>query len=387
MRVLWIAASAVSRKGGGGTTYADGLQRALALAIPGLELIEAGSPGTRRSFPIRVRRHLASLARSLLSGLPSAALYHRYSHVAAELAGIVRDQSPDIVIFDSAESMIYRDVVPGAGVLVAHNVEGDIIAEQVRALPQPFRGLLEYGFREIEKYRNFERSGALATGAVITISAVDRAVFSEWLPDRPVTQVLPCFGPAAAAGCHRVQRKDAGPVRVVFPAKFSWAPNRQGIEWFIDEIWPAVEPDTELHLFGDGSERYTNPANHIVGHGFVPTVADIWRDADVSIVPTFGGSGLNIKMCEALYHGVPVITTPLAVDRLGFRPTVGLYECANVDAWRQAISGHQLRNIADRKPLRETSICFSDEAAAATWRELLAEFGSSDAVRLHAVGA
>lgn len=371
MRVIWVSVKAIGNNASGGSIYGAGLRRALSIADPDLEIIEVGGPESKGGLASRIARYLTCAVRAALNGESSMLLYHQHKSIYKELTALVQKQRPDLVIFNGAENMLYRDAVPGPHLLIAHNIESDIIAEKVHALPQPLRAILEHGFREIEKYQEFERSNAQKMDSVITISAPDQELISGWLADQPVVQVFPGFGSASNAGRFRKPQSSVGPIRLVFPATFSWEPNRHGIEWFIREIWPHSAPELELHLFGQGSERYSQPALRIEGHGFVPSVEEIWRDADIAIIPTFSGSGLNVKMCEALYNGIPIIVTPLAMSRLGFTPPYGIRTCQDIVDWREALSEPNARELASQPPPLETSLLFSDEAAADKIRHII----------------
>ena len=225
MRVLWISVNLVGRQEGGGSVYSEGLQRAMAIAVPDIEICELGAPGPEKMYLVRRLRRLMSFARSLVDWRSSSAINIRHRRVANQIRQIVASQRPDLTIFDTSESMVYRDIAPGPALLVAHNVEGDIFAMRVAGLPQPIRGIVTHGLKEIEKHRRFERQGTRTLDGVIAISAADRSIFADWIPDRPVVQILPCCGPASAAGTCAGKRSDNERIRVVFPAKFSWPPN------------------------------------------------------------------------------------------------------------------------------------------------------------------
>ena len=60
--------------------------------------------------------------------------------------------------------------------------------------------------------------------------------------------------------------------------------------------------------------------------GYVPDIQTFWSSIDVFVAPILSGSGINVKVCEALANGVPVVALPHAVR--GFTENVML--CSGV---------------------------------------------------------
>jgi glycosyltransferase involved in cell wall biosynthesis len=70
----------------------------------------------------------------------------------------------------------------------------------------------------------------------------------------------------------------------------------------------------KLHIagsFDSGDSEQKNANSTIVYHGFVEDPADFMRSHGILLTPVRTGSGVRIKLLEALSLGVPCITTPL----------------------------------------------------------------------------
>lgn len=105
----------------------------------------------------------------------------------------------------------------------------------------------------------------------------------------------------------------------VLVGNFRYTPNRNGIEWFLERVWPRVHgevPSASLLIAGAGSEAYTRPEN-VRGLGFVDRLEDIYDRACAAIVPVRFGGGSNIKLVEALSFGVPVVMTERSASAFG----------------------------------------------------------------------
>lgn len=81
-------------------------------------------------------------------------------------------------------------------------------------------------------------------------------------------------------------------------------------KWQID-IWSVGKNDS----LGDVERRELESLG-VVMLGFVSDISEIYRQADLAIIPYGFGSGVKIKVVEAFAHGLPVVTTSLGVDGL-----------------------------------------------------------------------
>lgn len=88
-----------------------------------------------------------------------------------------------------------------------------------------------------------------------------------------------------------------------------------GLLWFLEEIFPSiVKRFNDVKLLVGGSickvlKETTLPAN-VKLLGFVENPSDFFKLADVSINPTYQGTGLKIKTFESVAYGKVTMTHP-----------------------------------------------------------------------------
>ncbi len=101
-----------------------------------------------------------------------------------------------------------------------------------------------------------------------------------------------------------------GPPRVGFLAS-SYPPNRDGLQWFLREVWPQLTGcGLSLHVFGTVCRALTQVDDATVhARGTVEDVATAYGEMDMVINPVRFGAGLKIKSVEALGHGLPLVTS------------------------------------------------------------------------------
>jgi glycosyltransferase involved in cell wall biosynthesis len=107
---------------------------------------------------------------------------------------------------------------------------------------------------------------------------------------------------------------------LIFVGGFKHSPNVDGILWFINEIFPLVLkeiPEMKLTIIGSdiplditlASFKYSQ--NIVIPDHFVtdPELAEYYKNARICIVPLRYGAGVKGKVVEAMYYGVPIIST------------------------------------------------------------------------------
>lgn len=145
--------------------------------------------------------------------------------------------------------------------------------------------------------------------ALIAIQGMESKIFSTIFPEKPVV----------------VARMAASPVslpravgRTVLFVGSAHQANLQGLRWFITEAWPAVlreVPDALLLVAGgicDVLSTAEGPRVQLLGR--MDSLRDAYGQARVVIAPILRGSGLKIKILEAVSFGSPVVTTSVGAE-------------------------------------------------------------------------
>lgn len=112
---------------------------------------------------------------------------------------------------------------------------------------------------------------------------------------------------------------------VLFIATLSWEANVDGIVWFLNKIWTLVlakEPQAMLKITGrnpdkrilDAAEKFSS----VELTGFVENLVPLYNRARAYVVPLRFGSGIKVKLLNAMYAGVPVVTTEVGCEGLDF---------------------------------------------------------------------
>ncbi|HAQ72225.1 MAG TPA: hypothetical protein DCR48_14725 [Flavobacteriales bacterium] len=131
---------------------------------------------------------------------------------------------------------------------------------------------------------------------------------------------------------------------VFYAGTLSWEPNRDGIHWFIQNCWPKIyakEPNAILNVCGSGSDKalsslmkQTKGVNPL---GFVDDLEPIMQKCRCAIVPLRFGSGMKIKTFDALYRGLPLVTTSVGAEGIEIENKKHAYIVDEIDAFAETV--------------------------------------------------
>lgn len=111
------------------------------------------------------------------------------------------------------------------------------------------------------------------------------------------------------------RRNPSMPPRIGFIGNLQYPPNRDGVLWFLESVWPRILrriPDVRLRLAGAGSEREIwQPFQNVDRLGWLADVENEMAAWSLAIVPLFVGGGTRIKIAEAFSRKCPVVSTRL----------------------------------------------------------------------------
>jgi glycosyltransferase involved in cell wall biosynthesis len=326
-RVLWLSNETPDVAGQGG-------QRRQYFQIR--ELVEAGHEvavgslsGPQDDTSIRA---LAPVSR-----LPAP--WHRWSRLGfgrarrPELSAFLSRSADRVVVAHTESWWTFRHHLldMDAPVLVdMHNVLSEWYARGRRALAS-------------SRWARVEREIAAHAQAVSVCSERERAALDRVVgtvgPSRMF--VLP-HGVDPAAWTSAVPLADE-PVLRMF-GSWDWKPNRAGLQWFLDEVWPGLEGDVRCEIAGTGTEwvgDHALPGVEVVGR--VPDLPGFLAGARAVAVPVRDGVGAPVKYAEALASGVPVVAT---TDGAPLRHDLAALVSDDAAEWRAWLSA----NVASDGP-------------------------------------
>jgi glycosyltransferase involved in cell wall biosynthesis len=112
---------------------------------------------------------------------------------------------------------------------------------------------------------------------------------------------------------------------LLFVGALGYAPNRDGILWFVRHVWPLLRQGgpwpLRFQIAGRSAGAEITGLENIEGIEVLGPVTDldpVYAQATLAIAPLHTGAGTRIKVIEAAAHGVPMIATAIATRGLDF---------------------------------------------------------------------
>ena len=146
--------------------------------------------------------------------------------------------------------------------------------------------------------------------AVLAIQEKEAGFVADHVPDTRAILVPMPAEPVAAA-------QSGADDTVMFVAS-NTAPNIVGLEWFLEEVWPqvlAARPACRLHVAGTAYRAFVGRAFlNVEFLGLVDDLDALYSATGVVISPLTFGSGLKIKLIEALAKGKAIVATSITLQ-------------------------------------------------------------------------
>jgi|GEM_PF-3055548 len=232
---------------------------------------------------------------------------------------------PDVVQIESPFLLPYASQVKNARVVLRSlNVEFRIWETLAKSERNPFRRFaLQSIARSLRKYELREMN---KLDAILPISKEDRDDFAGCngpMHVVPCGVTLPVLSGAAAPS----------PPLVGFIGALDYRPNQEALRWILDDLWPRVlqrEPNARLEIAGSGPPFRGVDYNVADAQSFIKKLA-------VVIAPLFAGSGMRIKVLEAMSLAKPIVATTLGARGIDVEPDRDILIADDADSFADAV--------------------------------------------------
>ncbi len=232
------------------------------------------------------------------------------------MAEAVRHWRPDVAVVQMVRCGWAADEIrrTNAGLPVIFDAI-DCMALHYRRAAASAGGLIGPAYRwEAERCRR--RETELVAAAAVSTAVSGRDLQALGADNRGVVVAV-----ASGADVALDDPASAEPI-VLLSGNLGYRPTVRAALWFADRIWPRIrhrEPAAKLILAGArpaAAVRKLASAPGIEVFGDVDDLGTFLARARVAIAPMASGSGVPIKILEALAAGVPVVADPWSAGGL-----------------------------------------------------------------------
>lgn len=235
-----------------------------------------------------------------------------------KLAQILQQEEFDVVHVESIFLTPYLPVIRrysrASVILRAHNVEHLIWRRASSSERNPFkRWYLKHLSLTLAAY---EREHINEYDGVISITENDAAQLRGMGCRKPMEAIPFGITPETPA------QAEEEPNSLFHLGSMDWMPNQEGVKWFLSRVWPQVHermPQWVLYLAGRRmpSELMNMNKEGVRVVGEVPDAMYFMASKQINVVPLLSGSGIRVKIIEAMSLGKTVITTTVGAEGIG----------------------------------------------------------------------
>ena len=172
---------------------------------------------------------------------------------------------------------------------------------------------------EIERMKELELAAVSSVTCAFYPSFEEKKYLNNILPNATINVIPPYLYDTV----QMKNKKSFGDRKGILFVGSSHGPNRDGLSWFINEVFPLVIkelPDLVLYVAGSHIDKTITreSSSNIKILGFVPeeNLDVLYSSVRLTIAPLRYGAGIKGKVVDAIYHGVPVITTTIGAEGL-----------------------------------------------------------------------
>jgi len=303
----------------------------------------------------------------LLVNLFQKKSYHIWRYGSSDkfkekLIELLKNNRFDIVQLEGLYLAPYLNVIrensKAKVVLRAHNIEYEILERYAEWEKSLLKKLwLKIQARRLKKY---ELGVLNSFDGIVAITDRDAKIFKESGCRIPI-HVAPAGIEIENYNPSEGKESDS----LFFIGALDWFPNQQGIEWFLKNVWPRVYekfPNLKFYIAGRNphlwkfSKKISKfPNVELIGE--VEDAREFMGSKGVMIVPVFSGSGIRVKIIEAMAMGKIVVTTSVGIEGIDYGCVNSVLIADTVDEFIEK-TVFALMEVKNRNQDRETTLSF-----------------------------
>ena len=252
--------------------------------------------------------------------LPYTIVRHHDERLLARAIELIRDGAMDVMLIEDVCMAHYprllEDAAPIPAFLRGHNVTTTLMQRYYESQRNP---VLRYlGWRQYVKFARYDRAVLDTVDGVSQISPTDAAEVDR-MNSRLKNHVLYSGVDLDDFAFNPPQEREED--LIVHVGSLDPITKLPAMLWFYDNVLPKIRqrrPRARLELAGrtpQCSLWHKDPMDVVV-HGQVPDVGPFLAKGSVFIAPQFVGSGIRIKILNAMATGNAVVCTRVACEGL-----------------------------------------------------------------------
>jgi len=219
----------------------------------------------------------------------------------------------------------------------AHNIEHQVWEKLARQKSDPFKKW--YLKLLAKRIKNYELGLLNLFDAIVTFTQQDKQSLLDFGARIPVT-VLPI---GINISLYRPDLSKTDFSGVFFLGSLDWMPNREGVEWFMDNFHKEItDGDLKAKLYIAGHnipEEYDDyeVLGKVFIHGEVDDALEFVNSKAIMIVPLLSGGGMRVKILEGMAMQKCIISTSAGAEGINIENGKNIIIANTTDEFYRAL--------------------------------------------------
>ena len=216
-------------------------------------------------------------------------------------------------------------------------------------------------------YKSIELATLKKYNAIITVTENDREKLKTLLPEKEVFSshlFIPKSTKALFDENFNFNKK------FVFVGSGCHYPNLDGIQWFLSSFWNKIHEknkDFEFHIIGNWKKnqiaQYIKKYKNVYFDGYVNDLYDAISNC-IMIIPLRIGSGMRMKIMDAINAKIPFVSTTVGIEGLDFKSGIDCLVADGIefaDAILEMATNVFLQQMVIKNALHVSDVLYSTE--------------------------
>lgn len=263
--------------------------------------------------------NIQNILKQLFSTRKNPFIAERFYNAKAanKINDILAQQTFDIIQLEGPYMGVYLSLIKertkAPVILRAHNLESQIWARQAAQASGLKKILLKQMTKGIAR---FEEKIATQCQGIVCITDNDCKHFKRITNHIPL-HVTPYGIDTSDMSAERQAAKNT----IGYLGALDWRPNQEGLIWFFENIWEALQkqhPQLNIEIAGRNAPShfiaFLKKQKNVTFLGEIPEASAFLNKQQLLIVPLLSGSGMRVKIIQAMQCKVPIVATPVAAE-------------------------------------------------------------------------
>lgn len=322
----------------------------------------------------------------LFSKLPYTATRFIHKKFEKELIDILKTQSFDVIQLEGLYLCPYipllRKYSTATIAYRSHNVEYKIwerLLAETHFLPKKM-----YVANLVERIKKLELSFINSYDILVPITQHDADMYKAMGNTKPC-----CVVPTGVfTESMNPVESSANTVSLFHIGGLDWAPNQQGILWFIEKCWPTLYAEFPClkfviagrHAPDSFIKKIQIPAVQFEGE--VDDAREFMQKNTIMVVPLLAGSGMRIKIIEGLALGKAIVSTSIGAEGIPavHNESICIADSVQefIDSVRMVVKNYEFRCAIEKNAVTFVSSNFDNATIISKLIDFYIEHGSGN---------